>query len=147
MQAPSTTMHSVRTCPEVSGRGFARRPLQAGHQIWRAKPGLGALFPIGAWSINHWQSTFRKEFKKKKMETKRDCVQSWGNPLPEAASFPRQPGYKEDSKYHIIYGSTWHYWIKTPILQLRKKHPTGQENLNKGIGKPQVAVISVPGSI
>ena len=32
---PSTAMHSSNTCPEVRAKGFARRPLHAGHQIWR----------------------------------------------------------------------------------------------------------------
>ena len=74
IEAPSTTMHSVKTCPEVRGRGFATRPLQAGHQICLAYPGLGALFPIGDWSISHWHSTFGYEFKKIKSGEKK-CVQ------------------------------------------------------------------------
>ena len=65
MSIPSTTIQSSRTCPEVSGRGCSRRPRQAGHQIWRANPGLGALLPIGAWSISHWHSTFRFKINKK----------------------------------------------------------------------------------
>ena len=57
IKVPSTAMHSANTCPEVKARGFSRRPLQAGHQIWRANPILGALLPNGAWSIIHCEST------------------------------------------------------------------------------------------
>ena len=66
MQVPSTTMHSSNTCPEVRAIGFSKRPRQAGHQIWLAYPGLGALFPSGTWSISHWDSTFEVSIKKKK---------------------------------------------------------------------------------
>ena len=62
---PSTTMHSSKTCPEVRARGFSRRPLQAGHQIWRAYPGLGVLFPSGTWSISHCDKTFKFVMKSK----------------------------------------------------------------------------------
>ena len=61
---PSTAAHSNRTCPDVRARGSAKIPLHAGHQSWRAYPGLGALLPSGTWSIIHRFSTLRKEIKK-----------------------------------------------------------------------------------
>merc|ERR1719347_296450 len=32
MRAPSTAMHSSKTCPDERDRGFSSRPAQAGHQ-------------------------------------------------------------------------------------------------------------------
>ena len=80
---PSTTIHSRSTWLDVRGNGCTMRPLQAGHHTYlayqwheiedsgykrsllraghhtcRAYPGLGALFPSGAWSIIHCANTF-----------------------------------------------------------------------------------------
>lgn len=63
LQVPSTATHSNNTCPDVRARGFSRIPQQAGHQNLRAYPGLGALLPIGTWSMIHRFNTLKKEIK------------------------------------------------------------------------------------
>ena len=64
-------MHSSKTCPEERARGLASSPLQAGHQNWRAYPGLGALFPIGTWSMIHRFNTLTEEIKNNVREVAR----------------------------------------------------------------------------
>ena len=47
------------TCLEDIGEGTWRRLGQAGHDTSLPKPGLGALWPRGGWSISHCDITWR----------------------------------------------------------------------------------------